>query len=128
MLFDGFFGIDWSGDKSKYQKGIKVAYLDKKNTNPVIIVPPSKNKYWDRSSLIEYLQNFLKNFELARFYFDRPFYYSANAIHKLFKNTGMQLYDIEKIDVHGGSLRCYIKNCSNYKVTKRCKRIYRKKT
>ena len=72
---------------------------------------------------IEYLQNFLKNFEFERFYFDRPFYYSANSIHKLFKNIGMQLYDIEKIDVHGGSLRCYIKNCSNYKVTKRCKRI-----
>ena len=32
MIFDGFFGIDWSGDKSKFQKGIKVAYLDKKNT------------------------------------------------------------------------------------------------
>ena len=31
MIFDGFFGIDWSGDKSKFQKGIKVAYLDKKN-------------------------------------------------------------------------------------------------
>ena len=37
MIFDGFFGIDWSGDKSKFQKGIKVAYLDKKNINPVII-------------------------------------------------------------------------------------------
>ena len=34
MIFDGFFGIDWSGDKSKFQKGIKVAYLDKKNINP----------------------------------------------------------------------------------------------
>ena len=40
MLFDGFFGIDWSGDKSKFQKGIKVAYLDKNNTNPEIIAPP----------------------------------------------------------------------------------------
>ena len=37
MLFDGFFGIDWSGDKSKFQKGIKVAYLDKKNLNPKIV-------------------------------------------------------------------------------------------
>jgi len=72
---------------------------------------------------IEYLQNFLKNFEFERFYFDRPFYYSANSINRLFKNNGMQLYDIEKIDVHGGSLRCYIKNSSKYKVTKRCKSI-----
>ena len=57
MLFDGFFGIDWSGDKSQFQKGIKVAYLDKKNINPKIIAPRNKNKYWNRSSLIEYLKN-----------------------------------------------------------------------
>ena len=57
MTFDGFFGIDWSGDKSNFQKGIKVAYLDKKNINPVIIPPPNKNKYWNRSSLIEYIQS-----------------------------------------------------------------------
>ena len=72
---------------------------------------------------IEYLQNFLKNLEFERFYFDRPFYYSANSIKKLFKNVGMKLFDIEKIDVHGGSLRFYIKNSLNYKITKRCENI-----
>ena len=61
MIFDGFFGIDWSGDKSKFQKGIKVAYLDKKNINPKIIAPPNKNRYWNRSSLIEYLKNLNSN-------------------------------------------------------------------
>ena len=68
MIFDGFFGIDWSGDKSKFQKGIKVAYLDKKNINPVIISPPNKKierrannvvieviKVLDNVSLIEIL-------------------------------------------------------------------------
>ncbi len=72
---------------------------------------------------IEYLQNFLKNLEFERFYFDRPFYYSANSINKLFKNVGMTLYDIEKIDVHGGSLRCFIKNSLRPKITNRCKKI-----
>ena len=27
---------------------------------------------------IEYFKNFLENVEYERFYFDRPFYYSAN--------------------------------------------------
>ncbi len=72
---------------------------------------------------IEYLQNFLKNLEFERFYFDRPFYYSANSINKLFKNVGMTLYDIEKINVHGGSLRCFIKNSLRPKITNRCKKI-----
>ena len=61
MLFDGFFGIDWSGDKSKFQKGIKVAYLDKNNINPKIIAPPNNKRYWNRSSIIEYLKNLNSN-------------------------------------------------------------------
>ena len=75
MNFDGYFGIDWSGDKNKFQKGIKVAFLDKKNTNPLIIEPPN-SKYWDRSSLVKYLQNlsstksFLIGFDFA---FSYPF-------------------------------------------------------
>ena len=72
---------------------------------------------------IEYLQNFLKNVEYERFYFDRPFYYSANSIKELFKNVQMKLYDIEKIGIHGGSLRFYIKNSLNCKITKRCENI-----
>ena len=72
---------------------------------------------------IEYLQSFLKNIEYERFYFDRPFYFSANSIKELFKNVQMKLYDIEKIDVHGGSLRFYIKNSLDCKITKRCEKI-----
>tara|TARA_Y100001970_G_C14226355_1_gene855929 strand:- start:941 stop:2125 length:1185 start_codon:yes stop_codon:yes gene_type:complete len=72
---------------------------------------------------IEYLQNFLKNLEFERFYFDRPFYYSANSIDLLFKKMQMTLYDIEKIEMHGGSLRCFIKNKYNFKKTNRCKKI-----
>ena len=58
------------------------------------------------------------NLEFERFYFDRPFYYSANSINRLFKNVGMTLYDIEKIDVHGGSLRCFIKNSLTPKISR----------
>ena len=72
---------------------------------------------------IEYLQNFLMNFEFERFYFDRPFYFSVNSIDYLFKQVGMKLYDIEKISPHGGSIRCYIKNTSIFKSTKRCKKF-----
>ena len=72
---------------------------------------------------IEYLQNFLKNLEFERFYFDRPFYYSAYSINYLFNKVEMSLYDIEKIEAHGGSLRCFIKNIRNYKKTNRCRKI-----
>lgn len=72
---------------------------------------------------IEYLINFIKNTEFERFYFDRPFYYSAYTIDYLFKKIGMTLYDIQKINIHGGSIRCFIKNNSEIKKTIRCKKI-----
>lgn len=72
---------------------------------------------------IEYLYGFLNNLEYERFYFDRPFYYSANSINLLFKKIGMSLFDIEKIKIHGSSLRLYIKNSISVKKTKRCKKI-----
>ncbi len=75
---------------------------------------------------IEYLLNFVKNLEYERFYFDRPFYYSATSIEILFDLVGMSLYDIEIIDTHGGSLRLYIKNNLDVKKTARCKNILNK--
>ena len=75
---------------------------------------------------IEYLLNFIKNLEYERFYFDRPFYYSATSIEILFNSVGMTLYDIEIIDTHGGSLRLFIKNNLNVKKTSRCLDILKK--
>ncbi len=72
---------------------------------------------------IEYLYKFIKNLEYERFYFDRPFYYSANSIDYIFKSIGMSLFDIEIVNIHGSSLRLYIKNSEFVKKTRRCKDI-----
>lgn len=55
MNFDGFIAIDWSGDKNTYQKGIKVALLEKKSKSPKIVLPPNSLKYWSRSLIIDFL-------------------------------------------------------------------------
>jgi hypothetical protein len=60
MEFDNFIGIDWSGDKSKFQKGISVAQCEMGNSAPKII--KSNNQYWSRTTLFEWLikeENFL---------------------------------------------------------------------
>ncbi len=75
---------------------------------------------------IEYLYNFLKSLEYERFYFDRPFYYSASSLSVLFKKFGMTMYDIEEINIHGSSLRIYIKNKKIHTMTNRCKKILEK--
>jgi len=58
---------------------------------------------------IEYIADLIKNIEFERFYFDRPFYYSINSIILLCKKVNMYLTDIEKLDIHGSSVRLIIK-------------------
>ena len=79
---------------------------------------------------IEYLLNFIKNLEYERFYFDRPFYYSLKSIDIIFKLVDMSLIDSEIIDIHGGSIRCFIKNAPNLKKSQRCEKLlsYESKT
>ena len=68
---------------------------------------------------IEYFANFIKNLEYERFYFDRPFYFSLKSIDILFSSVGMSFYKIEKINIHGGSVRCYIRNNKYQKKTEK---------
>ena len=72
---------------------------------------------------IEYLVNFLKNLEYERFYFDRPFYFSLQSIENIFKTVDMSLVDVEQINIHGESLRCYIKNGKISNKSSICKKI-----
>ena len=72
---------------------------------------------------VEYLTNFIKNTQFERFYFDRPFYYSVNSIKILFESVAMSLIDVEFIDIHGGSIRCYIKSTENKRCSENVKTI-----
>ena len=75
---------------------------------------------------VEYLSNFIKNIQFERFYFDRPFYYSLLSIKILFQQVGMSLVNVEHIDIHGGSIRCYIKNSKDEKSTSLVEDILKK--
>ena len=44
MDFDNIIAVDWSGDKSKFQKGISVAQCPMGRFSPKIIKP--EDKYW----------------------------------------------------------------------------------
>lgn len=57
---------------------------------------------------IEYLLNMIQKYQFERFYFDRTFYYSISSLRYLFTKCGFEIYDIEEIEPHGGSLRVFI--------------------
>ena len=44
MDFENYIGIDWSGDKNNYQKGISVSLCKNGNNVPKIIKP--KENVW----------------------------------------------------------------------------------
>ena len=75
MDFENYIGIDWSGDKNRFQKGISVS-LSKNGTDVPKIIRP-KEKYWSRSNLINWLnkkifkEKSLIGFDFA---FSYPFY------------------------------------------------------
>ena len=76
MYFDKFIGIDWSGDKNNFQKGISVAECIKGNKVPQI-VKPLHHKYWTRTTLLEWLDKEIKsqrNLIGFDFAFSYPFY------------------------------------------------------
>ena len=54
MIFNSYVAIDWSGDKSKFQKGISVSRCNNGQNVPIIIKP--QDKYWTRTSLLEWLR------------------------------------------------------------------------
>jgi methylation protein EvaC len=57
---------------------------------------------------VEHIGAFVANTQFERFYFDRPFYYSATSLRNLFDLHGMYISDIEAITPHGGSMRATI--------------------
>lgn len=54
---------------------------------------------------VEHIGAFVANTQFERFYFDRPYYYSATSLRDLFALHDMFVADIEPISPHGGSIR-----------------------
>lgn len=54
---------------------------------------------------VEHIGAFVANTQFERFYFDRPYYYSASSLQDLFALHNMYISDIEHITPHGGSIR-----------------------
>lgn len=76
--------------------------------NPHQVIEDVKTLMTDDGSFIvevEHIGAFVANTQFERFYFDRPYYYSATSLRDLFALHDMYVSDIEDITPHGGSLR-----------------------
>ena len=55
-----------------------------------------------------YLKDLLDNTEFDTIYHEHVFYYSLGAIKILAQRAGLELYDVSKQDIHGGSIRVFL--------------------
>ncbi len=99
MKFDGYIAIDWSGDKQKFQKGIKVALIKGENNSPIIVNPPKSFKFWNRNLIVNWLEkiilrnNYLIGIDFA---FAYPFYDCKSYFPslKLSPKTPIKLWEL----------------------------------
>ncbi len=68
----------------------------------------------------------IKNNSYDQFYDEHVYLFSALAISNVVKKSGLRLFNAEKIDTHGGSMRYYIcKNLAKFKNSKKLDLIFK---
>ena len=72
---------------------------------------------------IQYLLNTLKDLTFDNIYHEHYNYWSLLSLTKFFKNFDLKIFNAEKIDTHGGSLRVYISKSSKKKIHTNVKKL-----
>lgn len=61
-----------------------------------------------------YLPNVIKDCQFDTVYHEHFFYFSLTAIQKIVTAHHLQVFDIKPLEIHGGSLRVYLKRATNF--------------
>jgi SAM-dependent methyltransferase len=61
---------------------------------------------------VPYLVDFLQRLEFDTVYHEHLCYFALTPLVRLFSDAGLQLFDVERIPVHGGSLRIFVRHRS----------------
>jgi len=93
------------------------AHMD--NLNEIII---GVKKCLDKNGVFitesHYLMPLLKNVQYDTVYHEHLRYYSLTSLKKLFDSYNLEIFDVERIPTHGGSIRVYCSYKGNYKIQK----------
>lgn len=63
-----------------------------------------------------YLLGLLEN-KFDTIYHEHVFYYSLIALENLFRQVGLEVYDVEIVNMQGGSLRIFVSHTSSFPIT-----------
>ena len=90
-------------DINDFIKGLKT--ILKENGKAIIEVP--------------YFLDLVKNFEFDTIYHEHVYYFSVSALKIAFERHGLEIVDIEKIKLHGGSLRLFVSHANRYSINQK---------
>jgi len=115
-----FFGIDTANEliKSEKQADLLIA------VNVLPHVPNLEDFVGGLSKLLKpqgilviqfstYMLPFLQNTYFDSIYHEHFSYFSLMSVQKILSKFGLQIFDIEELDIHGGSLRIFSKHDNN---------------
>ena len=71
---------------------------------------------------VPYLIDMFENLEYDTIYHEHHCYFSILALMQIYKRSGLSIIQVDRIAVHGGSLRIFA--CSNARVRDHCPEIY----
>lgn len=60
-----------------------------------------------------YLPTLIKNIEFDTIYHEHFSYFSLFTLQKIFSEFGLEIFEVEELNIHGGSLRLYVKHSEN---------------
>lgn len=72
-----------------------------------------------------YLGNLIKEFQYDMIYHEHQYYYSLITLRKFLINFGLEIFDIQHIPIHGGSMRYFVQHKKNnkYKINIEVKKL-----
>ena len=74
---------------------------------------------------VQYLYKMLLDGSFDNIYHEHLYYWSVNSLKKFFLKFNAEIFHVEEINTHGGSIRIYVKNKNNFniKINKSVKNI-----
>jgi nucleoside-diphosphate-sugar epimerase/SAM-dependent methyltransferase/dTDP-4-dehydrorhamnose 3,5-epimerase-like enzyme len=67
---------------------------------------------------VQYLLKTIKDLTFDNIYHEHTNYWSVTSLDKFFKDMGLKIFDVEEIDTHGGSIRVYVSQEKEIKISK----------
>jgi SAM-dependent methyltransferase len=70
-----------------------------------------------------YLKDFVDHCEFDTIYHEHLCYYSLTALDRLFSRHGLVIRDVERLEIHGGSLRIFVSHAAHAKKSEAVERL-----